>query len=261
MSLRDPQAAFSAADLGSSPSIEEEEEEDEDGRRSRNGSETSSPGPARAPEPSRHWRDVFWLLVFVLHLAALGSVLGLLGINRFRKADRFNIDRFTNYTMGNASHPQQHRRGELTETFWPFYGVAGGIGTALGWAWLSLLGSKASQMMKVSIHSLTTYLAVISVLCFWGQHVFWGIAFAVGAALQFLYVMSVLDRFPFTMLVLQKAVKMVWDLPEVMRVAYAFMIIMLCWMILWSFGVSGVVALGLDDGGRWWLLVVRWFSQ
>lgn len=60
------------------------------------------------------------------------------------------------------------------------------------------------------------------------------------------------------MLVLQKAVKMVWDLPEVMGVAYAFMLIMLCWMILWSFGVSGVVALSLDDGGRWWLLVVSW---
>ncbi|XP_008801144.2 CTL-like protein DDB_G0274487 [Phoenix dactylifera] len=254
MSFRDPPAAFSDTDLASSPTIEED---DEDGRRSRNGSETSSLGAARASEPSRHWRDVFWLLVFLVQLVALGSVLALLGINRFRKADRLNIDRFTNITgMGNASHPQEQPRGDLTETFWPFYGVAGGVGIVLAWAWLSLLGSKASQMMKVSIHSLTTYLAVISVLCFWGQHVFWGIAFAVGAALHFLYVMSVLDRFPFTMLVLQKAVKMVWDLPEVMGVAYAFMLIMLCWMILWSFGVSGVVASSLDDGGRWWLLVV-----
>ena len=60
------------------------------------------------------------------------------------------------------------------------------------------------------------------------------------------------------MLVLQKAVKMVWDLPEVMRVAYVFLFIMLCWMVLWSFGVAGVVALNMEAGGSWWLLVVSW---
>lgn len=58
------------------------------------------------------------------------------------------------------------------------------------------------------------------------------------------------------MLVLQKAVKMVWNLPEVMRVAYVFLGIMLCWLVLWSFGVSGVVALNWDSAARWWLLVV-----
>ncbi|EHA8587761.1 putative CTL-like protein [Cocos nucifera] len=179
MSLRDPQATFSDTDLASSPTIEEEE--DEDGRRSRNGSETSSLGAVRASDPSRHWRDVFWLLVFLVHLVALGSVLAILGMNRFRKADRLNIDRFTNITgMGNASHPQAQPRGELTETFWPFYGVAGGVGTVLAWAWLLLLGSKASQMMKVSFHNASVaescedddggrwwLLVVFSVSLFW----------------------------------------------------------------------------------------------
>lgn len=65
-------------------------------------------------------------------------------------------------------------------------------------------------------------------------------------------------RLPFTMLVLQKAVKMVWSLREVTRVAYAFMLVMLLWMVLWSFGAAGVVASGMDDSKRWWLLVVRW---
>lgn len=60
------------------------------------------------------------------------------------------------------------------------------------------------------------------------------------------------------MLVLQKAVKMVWNLPEVMRVSYAFMFVVLLWMALWSFGAAGVVASNLSNGGRWWLLVVRW---
>jgi len=65
-------------------------------------------------------------------------------------------------------------------------------------------------------------------------------------------------RLPFTMLVLQKAVKMVWSLPKVMRVAYAFMLVMLLWMGLWSFGAAGVVASSMGDGQRWWLLVVSW---
>lgn len=60
------------------------------------------------------------------------------------------------------------------------------------------------------------------------------------------------------MLVLQKAVKMVWNLPEVLRVAYAFMAMVLIWMALWSFGAAGVVASSMGDGGRWWLLGVSW---
>jgi hypothetical protein len=58
------------------------------------------------------------------------------------------------------------------------------------------------------------------------------------------------------MLVLQKAVKMSWSLPEVMRVSYAFMLVMLLWMGLWSFGAAGVVASNINLNGRWWLLVV-----
>lgn len=49
---------------------------------------------------------------------------------------------------------------------------------------------------------------------------------------------------------------MVWRLPEVMKIACAFMLVMLLWMALWSFGAAGVVASGMDDGKRWWLLVV-----
>lgn len=51
---------------------------------------------------------------------------------------------------------------------------------------------------------------------------------------------------------------MVWKLPEVMRVACAFMLVMLIWLALWSFGAAGVVASSIGDSGRWWLLVVRW---
>lgn len=60
------------------------------------------------------------------------------------------------------------------------------------------------------------------------------------------------------MLVLLKAVKLVWNYPEVMRVACAFMMVMLMWLGLWSFGAAGVVASSMGDGGRWWLLVVSW---
>lgn len=211
-------------------------------RRSGDGGQTLASGS------SRHWRDIFWLAVFMLHLVILGFGLAALGVNRFKNMDRLNFDK---YPPGIVEH-----HTSLTEDYWPMYAVAGGVGTVLGCAWLLLLGSRANQMMKFTVHILTTYLAVISVLCFWGKLFFWGVVFAIGAALQFLYVISVIDRLPFTMLVLQKAVKMVWSLPEVMRVAYAFMFVMLLWMGLWSFGAAGVVASGRDESGRWWLLVV-----
>lgn len=203
-------------------------------------------------DQKRRWHDVFWLILFVIQLIGVGFVLVILGVNRFKKKNRLDIDKYTYRFMENEAG--------LTEDYWPLYAVAGGVGTALGWSWLLLLGSRAIQMMKVSVHILTTYLAVISVLCFWAHQFFWGVAFAIGAALQFLYIISVIDRLPFTMLVLQKAVKMVWNLPEVMRVAYAFMAGMLLWMALWSFGAAGVVASSMGDGGRWWLLVVSWSS-
>ncbi|KAG8639078.1 CTL-like protein DDB_G0274487 isoform X2 [Manihot esculenta] len=209
---------------------------------------SGSGGQTLAPDLPRRWHDVFWLGIFLIHLIGLGLALAVLGLNRFEKSDRFNIDRFTTGSSGN-------NRG-LTEDYWPMYALAGGVGTVLGWTWLLLLGSRANQMMKISVHILTTYLAVLSVLCFWCEQFFWGVAFAIGAALQFLYVISVIDRLPFTMLVLQKAVKMVWSLPEVMRVAYAFMLVMLLWMGIWSFGAAGVVAASMEEGGRWWLLVV-----
>lgn len=136
---------------------------------------------------SRHWRDVFWLGIFVIHLIGLGFVLAVLGLNRFKKSDRLNIDKYTNRVWEN--------KPGLTENYWPMYAVAGGIGALLGWVWLLLLGSQANQMMKVSVHILTTYLAVISVLCFWCDQFFWGVAFGIAAALQFLYVISVVDRY------------------------------------------------------------------
>ncbi|XP_025701770.1 uncharacterized protein [Arachis hypogaea] len=199
-------------------------------------------------EKPRRWHDVFWSGMFVIHLIGFGFVLVVLGLNRFKKKNRLDIDKYTYRFMENQAG--------LTEDYWPVYAVAGLVGTALGCCWLSLLGSCATLMMKVSVHILTTYLAVISVLSFWAEQVFWGVAFAIGACLQLLYVISVIDRLPFTMLVLQKAVKMVWNLPEVMKVAHAFVLLLLSWMVLWSFGVAGVVASSMGDGGRWWLLVV-----
>lgn len=135
---------------------------------------------------SRHWRDVFWLGIFVLHLILVGFALGILGLNRFRKKDRLNIDQYTNRFLENQTG--------LTEDYWPLYAISGAISTVIGWIWLLLLGSRSNQMMKVSVHILTTYLAVVSVLCFWGKLVFWGVAFAIGSGLHFLYIISVIDR-------------------------------------------------------------------
>uniref|UniRef100_A0A1J3IDE8 Choline transporter-like protein n=1 Tax=Noccaea caerulescens TaxID=107243 RepID=A0A1J3IDE8_NOCCA len=212
-------------------------------------SRRSGDGNRAIVRESRHWHDVFWSAIFMIHIVCLGFVLAVLGLNRFRTSDRLNIDRYTQGFLEN-------HKG-LTEDYWPLYGVAGGIGVFISWMWSLLLGSYANEMMKVSVHILTTYLAVVSVLCFWCRQFFWGGAFAIGALLQFLYVLSVIDRLPFTMLVLRKALKLVWGLPKVIMVAHAFTVVMLLWMSLWSFGAAGVVASSMgDDEGRWWLLVV-----
>ena len=159
---------------------------------------------------------MFWLVVFLLHLLVFGGTLALAGLNRFRVADRFNIEPFTNHTVAappSVGAPQPAPLGpevkvsdhkaparELTETYWKYYGAAGGVGTVLAWAWLAAAARKRDGgrvVMRAAVHSLTAYLAVVSVLCFWGNHFFWGVALAVGAALHFLYVMSVIDRYKY----------------------------------------------------------------
>lgn len=207
---------------------------------------TNSSSLAGAPEPIRQWRDLFWLAVFVLHMLLFGLVLVVIGLNQFRKADRLKLDKYTKHEGSESK----------TEEYWPMYGAAAGVGAVIAWAWLLLLCRKGNQMMKFSIHSVTTYLALVSVFCFSIGEIFWGIVCAIGATLQFLYVLSVMDRFPFSMLVLRKAVKMLWALPETAKVSYVFLVAMLMWMVLWSFGVSGVVASSMIDGERWWLLMI-----
>jgi hypothetical protein len=180
----------------------------------------SAGAAAAAPWPRRRCRDVFWLVVFLLHLLVFGAALALFGLNRFRQAHRFNIGPFANQTAlpwGAASTagapevapapppPSVYRAedptapaSELTETYWKYYGVAGAVGAALAWAWLAAAARRkdgGKLLMRTVVHSLTAYIAVVSVLCFWGKHFFWGVALAVGAGLHFLYVMSVLDRY------------------------------------------------------------------
>ncbi|KAL2633823.1 hypothetical protein R1flu_005302 [Riccia fluitans] len=216
----------------------------QDGESSAGEGSCTPPPLGRTPEPTRKWRDVFWLIVFVLHAALVGFLLAILGINRYRRNNRFaKLAKFSTSD------------GQQTQEFWPILGTAAAIGAALGLAMLSVMCLRPNQLIKVAVHSVTTYLAVISVFCFWDEQFFWGIAFAIGAALQFLYVISVMDRLPFSILVIKMAVRMLLSLPATIRVSYGFVVAMIVWMLLWSFGVSGVVASGMDDNARWWILL------
>ncbi|KZV46708.1 hypothetical protein F511_37974 [Dorcoceras hygrometricum] len=60
---------------------------------------------------SRHWHDVFWLLIFMANLVVVGFALAVLGLNRFKQKDRLNIDR---YTMGFLEN-----KDGLIEDYWP----------------------------------------------------------------------------------------------------------------------------------------------
>eukprot|EP00850_Spirogloea_muscicola_P004925 SM000022S07139 [mRNA] locus=s22:91528:94773:- [translate_table: standard] len=163
---------------------------------------------------AQRWRDLPWLLIFVGHLGAMGYLLVRLGKARFHT-----------------------ERTSETQDFWPMYGMAAGVGLVLAWAWLFLLWTFTNQCVKVAIHSVSTYLAVISVFCFWDRAYFWGSLFAIGALLQFLYALLA-----FTMLVLRKAVGLVRQLPGTMWTSLFFAAVLCLWLVLWSFGVSAIVS-------------------
>ncbi|BBN05625.1 hypothetical protein MPTK1_3g14640 [Marchantia polymorpha subsp. ruderalis] len=235
-----------------SVSVSHEVEEDfasvnsseQDGQSSVGEGSCTPPPLGRTPEPARKWRDVFWLFLFLVQTALVGFLLAVLGINRYRRDNRFaKLARF------------QSSDGLQTQEFWPIFGTAAAIGAVLGWAMLTIICIRANQLIKVAVHSVTTYLAIVSVFCFWDEEIFWGIAFAIGAALQFMYAISVMDRLPFSILMIKMAATMLLGLPATIRVCYGFILAMLAWMVLWSFGVSGVVSSGMDDGARWWILL------
>ncbi|CAM6101751.1 unnamed protein product [Calypogeia fissa] len=215
------------------------------GTPSSGGDSVYTPPPlGRTPEPPRKWRDVVWLLMFLLHLAVIGFALIVVGVNRFEANNR--IPKLAKFSSAEGLH---------TEDFWPIYGVAAATGAFLAWAMLALFCLRTNQIIKVAVHSVTTYLAVIAVFCFWDKEYFWGLTFSIGALLQFLYAISVMDRLPFSMLVIRKAVTMLHALPGTVRLSYAFVAVMLVWLAIWSFGVAGVVASGMEDTARWWILL------
>ncbi|KAJ6902984.1 LOW QUALITY PROTEIN: hypothetical protein NC651_020465 [Populus alba x Populus x berolinensis] len=217
---------------------------DQNVRRSRR---SGSGDQTLATDIPRHWHDIFWLGVFLFHLMGFALALAVLGLNRFKKSDRFNFDRYTS----NTTVPVENGHG-LTEDYWPMYGLGGGVGTLLGWAWF--VAALANHMMKISVHILTTYLA--RVFCVSGASRFFGVSLLRLARFAVFVCHICYRQTPIYHVVLQKAVKMVWSLPEAMRVSYAFMLVMLLWMGLWSFGAAGVVASTITVSGRWWLLVV-----
>ena len=114
---------------------------------------------------------MFWLLLYLAHLGVVAFISVKLGRRRWGA-----------------------EIGNRTEDFWPMYGMGAGAGGVVAVGWLFLFMKSTNQMIKVAVHGVCTYLAVISVFCFWDAEYFWGAAFAVGALLQFLYAMAVMDR-------------------------------------------------------------------
>ncbi|GAQ80755.1 hypothetical protein KFL_000610330 [Klebsormidium nitens] len=179
-------------------------------------------------DAKRPFRDVLWAGLFLGHLGLIGWALVVWGKMRFDGPDR---------------HSQ-------TTTYWPQYGGAAGLGIVLTWAWLWLFRRCSADMIKMSVHSVSTFGAVLSVLLFWNHSPLWGIGFAAGAAVAFVFSFTVTDRLPFTALVIQKAVDLVGDFPSTLYVAFLVGVVSLAWLALWTFGAAGTIALS-SEKHRW----------
>lgn len=119
-------------------------------------SSRSGDGNRAIVRESRHWHDVFWSAIFVIHLICLGFVLAVLGLNRFRISDRLNIDRYTQGFLEN--HKGLTERGLLASLrrrwwHWSLYQLGLVVASRL----------LRQRDMNVSVHILTTYLAVFLV--------------------------------------------------------------------------------------------------
>ena len=59
---------------------------------------------------------------------------------------------------------------------------------------LHLLCLHTNGTIKVTVHLLTSYMAVLAVFCFWDKDYAVGVVFGMLAVLQFIYAMAVVDR-------------------------------------------------------------------
>lgn len=145
------------------------------------------PSPEEVPLRHRYPRDVLWLVLFLGLMGFVGYVSITLGLKRWTPSPSGSSPE-----AGAASSS-----GYSTIDFWPMYLVGEAIACFLAYALLSLLALYTNPMLKIFVHGLTTYLAVISVFCFWDKAYFWGAFFALGALLQFAYAIAVVDRSAF----------------------------------------------------------------
>lgn len=58
------------------------------------------------------------------------------------------------------------------------------------------------------------------------------------------------------MLVVRKALGFVGRFPALLVFAHAAVLVLAAWLVLWSFGLSGVVARQAYELNRWWVIVV-----
>jgi ABC-type uncharacterized transport system permease subunit len=68
------------------------------------------------------------------------------------------------------------------------------MGAVLAWVWLLLYRRHTAGMIKMSVHSISTFGAVLSVLLFWNHSPWWGVGFGAASAVVFLFSLAVMDR-------------------------------------------------------------------
>ncbi|CAI7753134.1 unnamed protein product [Closterium sp. NIES-53] len=198
----------------------------------------------------RRPHDLLFLVLFVACLVGTGYASVRIGCSRWTIPPPSNSS--SNSGGANSGAQIDHS----TKEFWPVLMVAAAVALAAGTVLLQLLFFYTNMAIKVVVHVLTTYIAVVSVFCFWDKEYFWGIFFAIGAVLQFVYAIAVVDRIAYTMLVVRRALGFARGFPLLILFAHVAALLLATWMGVWTFGVSGIMAQDQAKLERWWILLL-----
>ncbi|CAI5466263.1 unnamed protein product [Closterium sp. Yama58-4] len=136
----------------------------------------------------RRPHDLLFLVLFLACLVGTGYASVRIGCSRWTIPPPSSSN---SSSSGGANSGTQINHS--TKEFWPVLMVAAAVALAAGTVLLQLLFFYTNMAIKVVVHVLTTYIAVVSVFCFWDKEYFWGIFFAIGAVLQFVYAIAVVD--------------------------------------------------------------------
>jgi len=212
------------------------------------------PTATEAPKAEEGYRDVAFLIAFVIHLLVIliiAFAMGIPALNAAASEEQNPAGHTVSPTVANESSIV----GMLV--------VAALVGGATSMLWLAFLQRNAASIITCALWTSVVVQAVGAVIAFFFSP-FMGVILLILAALCACYARAVANRIPFASENLKVATAAVRMYPATVGLAFLAILVQLVWVVVWALAFYGVQAESEGDGNLaevFMLLSLFWGQQ